>query len=260
MNKVQLLVQPELDCMDKWEAFCLKESLQYEVLQASFPNRIQNEPWLCEAEPAYRRLGLCVSLHGAFVDTNPVSGDANIRAASRTACEASCRNALRFGAKSVVFHASAHPFLSGRYLDTWSFECAEYYQALQEKYGLALYIENSMDAYPDAMEQLSKRLGGVPGVGFCLDVGHAAYSKTAIDEWFERLGDRIGYLHFSDNLGRFDDHLPLGTGAVDWERVDRLSRFLTGNIQITIEMNNFEDTERSVAFLKDNKLLGQSNE
>ena len=52
---------------------------------------------------------------------------------------------------------------------------------------------------------------------FTLDIGHARINaKGGIEEGFRVLGDNIRHIHFSDNLGKEDQHLPIGEGNTDF--------------------------------------------
>ena len=50
------------------------------------------------------------------------------------------------------------------------------------------------------------------------DVGHA-HIGGLIDEFIDRLGNHFTSIHCHDNGGRLDDHLGIGDGGIDWERV-----------------------------------------
>ena len=94
-------------------------------------------------------------------------------------------------------------------------------------------------------------------IGVCLDLGHANYSQVGIAGWFEELGEKIGYLHLSDNMGTYDDHLPLGQGSIDWDEADRLWRGLKRDTPLTLEVGNLDNVMKSVDFLKEKGLFGQ---
>ena len=64
-------------------------------------------------------------------------------------------------------------------------------------------------------EQLSSRR-----VGLCLDCGHlTVFGGAPLAEWLASLGGFIGQLHLHDNLGKKDDHLPMGRGRIDFSRL-----------------------------------------
>ena len=56
-------------------------------------------------------------------------------------------------------------------------------------------------------------------LGVVLDTGHLNAQKEILPLSVEKLGDRIFYLHVSDNDGKTNEHLGLGRGNIDWEGV-----------------------------------------
>ena len=118
-----------------------------------------------------------------------------------------------------------------------------------------IYIENAQDLDPTPLRCLLERVRS-DKIGVCLDIGHIHYSHAPVSRWFEELGDRIGYLHLSDNLGEFDDHLPLGKGSIDWELVNSLWKSLGKNIPITLETGNLDSTQESLQFLRNHQYFG----
>jgi len=56
-------------------------------------------------------------------------------------------------------------------------------------------------------------------LGFCLDVGHA--NTMGLLPEFMELKSRLANLHVHDNNGKFDEHLPIGDGTVDFDLVVR---------------------------------------
>ncbi len=53
--------------------------------------------------------------------------------------------------------------------------------------------------------------------GAVLDTGHQHAQKEILPLSVEKLGERIYYVHASDNDGRTNEHLALGRGTVDWD-------------------------------------------
>lgn len=53
---------------------------------------------------------------------------------------------------------------------------------------------------------------------FCLDTGHANVGDGVVG-FLQNFGDRLQTIHFHDNHGNNDDHLPIGTGSIDWYSV-----------------------------------------
>lgn len=243
-------IQPVFKNKSVFEALAQSRGLFFEVLELSMFNATDKMyDW-------YKNCGMSKSIHGAFMDVNPGSGDPLIRELSERRYEESCQTALKCGAENVVFHSTCFPFLRGAYLESWTDKCVAFYTKLAEKYSnLNIFIENSPDVDPVPMNEIMKRIDA-PNVKVCLDIGHINYSDTSVEKWFDVLGDKTEYLHLSDNMGKFDDHLPLGSGTVDWEKVSRLASFLPETTPVTLEIGSIESIESSLDFLKSNSLFG----
>jgi sugar phosphate isomerase/epimerase len=59
-----------------------------------------------------------------------------------------------------------------------------------------------------------------PGVGACLDTGHAALAGDMY-HLVQKLSGHLRMLHVHDNSGNADDHRPPGDGTIEWERLLR---------------------------------------
>ena len=248
-----LRIQPQFSHSDQWARLAQRESLFYEALELSMTPMLDGNA-AAACREWYKRSGRVNAIHGAFIDVNPASGDPAFRELSRRRCRESCALAAELGAEHVVFHSSAFPFLRGGYLENWADLCAAFYMELAEDSGLTLCIENSQDLDPEPLEELMRRTGD--GVRVCLDIGHANYSDTPLEAWFDVLGPSIACLHLSDNMGRFDDHLPLGDGGIDWALADRLYQGLGKELPMTLEVGGIRGVEKSLAFLHRNGYFG----
>ena len=254
-KNIFLQIQPVRSQREKWSELAMEEGLGYEVLELSMPPALNESGLFDNCLEWYRESGRAVSVHGCFIDVNPGSGDALFRELSAKRCRESCRAAKEMGAQNVVFHSSCFPFLRGGYMEGWSAFCAEFYDELAQEFDLRLFIENSPDIDPEPLANLMDTVKD-ERIGVCLDIGHANYSGTALEVWFEILKDHIGYLHLSDNKGRYDDHLAIGDGVVDWELADRLWRGLGKNTPMTLEVGNKEKEKKSIGFLRQNGYFG----
>ena len=245
-------LQPQITDLAAWVNIAQQENAFFEVMEPVLVTGCRDSGKLTEA---YLQTGLCRSLHGAFMDVNPASGDPDFAALSRRRCRESCETAMALGAADVVFHSSAFPFLRGAYLNNWASVCAAFFEELAQDYPVRIWIENAQDLDPEPLHCLMAHISS-DRVGVCLDIGHANYSRAPLTQWFDRLGERIGYLHLSDNLGQFDDHLPLGQGSIDWEQVNTLWKRLGRDIPITLETGSLEATEESLRFLRTHRYFG----
>jgi sugar phosphate isomerase/epimerase len=119
-------------------------------------------------------------------------------------------------------------------------------------FGILIAVENMPDfpkifgKYPDEMQEMLDAVGS-HNVGFTFDVGHAN-TVGLIDEFLDQLGDRISHMHIHDNMGKKDEHLPIGEGTIDWKHVmEKLSNYK--GIFVT-EMASVEEGIKSLEFLR----------
>lgn len=89
-----------------------------------------------------------------------------------------------------------------------------------EREGLVLALESPLPhlvgGRPDEFAWILQH--APPRLRVCLDTGHVALAG-----WWRRFMDvsagRLVHVHANDNHGRFDDHLPLGEGTIDWAAI-----------------------------------------
>ncbi len=90
-----------------------------------------------------------------------------------------------------------------------------------------------------------------PHLSMTLDVGHAFIAgglKNAL-EFIHTLGNRICHVHANDNLGREDNHLPIGAGIIDFPLVLK-----------ELKSSGYDDTMTVEVFAKDRDYLRISRE
>jgi sugar phosphate isomerase/epimerase len=114
-----------------------------------------------------------------------------------------------------------------------------------DEYGVLATVENMVNVdlflgrFPDEIEDMRTE-----GLGFTLDVGHA--NTAAAVEPFLRMS--IDHVHLHDNNGQIDQHLTLGSGNIDWNRVVNTLRQYKGIF--VLELRTIDEGARSLAFLR----------
>ncbi|MCR5304736.1 MAG: sugar phosphate isomerase/epimerase [Lachnospiraceae bacterium] len=246
-------VQPRFVEKEKWFDYAVKRTLRFEILEFSsvYLNQFVGD----EQYNWYRNTGLVDSIHGVFMDNYPVSPDNDIRNISRKRCRKSCRQAQMVGARNVVFHSTALPFVRGGLEELWGRDAAEYYEGLAEEFDLNIYIENFSDVDFVPLQRMMSNVSG-DRVKVCLDIGHANYTRYTVAQWFEASGDSVGYIHISDNKGLWDDHMILGQGNVEFNTADEYYRSKGGEIPLTIEVHTLEELDASISYLEEQHLFG----
>ena len=171
----------------------------------------------------------------------------SIRKASVTEIKRSFSVAADLGAEKVVLHP---PMISGMgaYVPdkarAYAFEFLSEMVELSQTLGVAICLENMMPrnnfgVEPAEFETIFRRF---PSLQLTFDTGHANLGengKVRFQELVKQFGDRIGHVHLSDNRGRYDEHLPLGSGNIDFKRLANDLKSLKYKGTVTFEV--FDD-------------------
>jgi len=89
--------------------------------------------------------------------------------------------------------------------------------------------------YPEDLIFLTK---GIANAGVTLDVGHANTVMNPVD-FYKKLvaGTRVYNMHVHDNKGDKDDHLPLGKGNIDFEKLIQYLKETNYEGYFTVELD-----------------------
>jgi sugar phosphate isomerase/epimerase len=105
--------------------------------------------------------------------------------------------------------------------------------------GQTLMVENMGYSF-NTPEELAPLLDAAENVRFHLDVGHANIRPQGqaprLAALLEAFAHRIAHVHVHDNKGRYDEHLPLGVGSVDWPDAVRRLRATGYDGTVTLEV------------------------
>jgi sugar phosphate isomerase/epimerase len=106
--------------------------------------------------------------------------------------------------------------------------------------GMTLCIENM---FPQAHflsqpPEFQSVFEAFPELRLTLDIGHANLGggKNKSSEFIQRYGYRIGHVHANDNFGKQDNHLPIGAGIIDFEKILRELKEAEYDETITLEV------------------------
>lgn len=96
-----------------------------------------------------------------------------------------------------------------------------------EEVGIPLAVENQIypgfhtNLYPNSLDEFSYLFDNVKDVYFLLDIGHAFIEggDDCIQAYIKQFSDRLIGIHISDNFGLKDEHLPVGEGKIDFQRL-----------------------------------------
>ena len=93
-----------------------------------------------------------------------------------------------------------------------------------DRLGLCVCLENMFPRIQSFYEpsHFTDILVRFPDLKLTLDSGHAnigSRDEQRIFDFIRQFGHRIGHVHLSDNLGRRDDHLPIGKGTINFQKI-----------------------------------------
>lgn len=198
--------------------------------------------------------GLKYSVHAPFADINIASPSKPILKATLKRLENSIAHASTLNARVWVFHPGLKTGISMFYPGVdWLQNCrtARLLSKIASDYGINIAIENVPEPYPFLMknvEQFAKFYEEVKeDIGLVLDVGHANLNGQT-ESFLANFADKIVHMHVSDNDGREDQHLAVGCGIIDWQKVTGLLKRIGYDRVIVVE--SIEHVKESIQRLK----------
>jgi sugar phosphate isomerase/epimerase len=148
------------------------------------------------------------------------SADADARAHAMDEAERALQIARRIPFGVLVVHLGVPRTLSADPADNsrdGARRSVEALQRLAEPLGVRIAVE----VIPNELSRASslvhfiERVLDAPGVGICLDFGHAHMDGDVV-EAIETVSEHLVTTHVHDNRGRTDDHLVPFDGSIDW--------------------------------------------
>jgi len=196
------------------------------------------------------------TMHGAFLDLAIHSDDDRISAISKSRIERDALTALRLGCEKVVFHMGYNPLVPGeRYRQKLVESQVNFWSYILGSYpGITICLENQWETDWTIFQEIFANLQH-PHLGMCLDVAHAhVYGHYSPEAWIEAIPTQVRHMHWSDNCGDRDSHLPLGAGNIAWAPIFA-SGDLWKTVTVTLEVAETSGIQRSLAFLSRRGLI-----
>ncbi len=123
---------------------------------------------------------------------------------------------------------------------------------IADQYDIKIMLEHQPNGFLNTPESLLPIFNKVKNLLFHLDVGHAQVAgkeENLTKEFLTYFRNKLAHVHFSDNKGVNDDHLPIGAGIIDWKDIIMQLRKIGYDKTITLEV-----------FVKDRSYLLYSKE
>jgi len=104
-----------------------------------------------------------------------------------------------------------------------------------------LMLENVPPANGSPLESIecfSHVMEAVPALEFHLDVAHAFIENRmkGVRDYINAFSERLVHVHIHDNHGKWDEHLPLGRGKIDFRKVVRFLKEISYDRTVTFEV------------------------
>jgi sugar phosphate isomerase/epimerase len=159
------------------------------------------------------------ALHGPYMDLSPGGVDTKVKEVTLDRIRKTMDLAALFRPQTVVFHPGYDRWRFEAYHDLWLRNSIETWRPIAgkaEEIGTTIALENVFEEDPQTLKDLIEGVNS-PRFRFCFDTGHYfVFSKAPLRQWFDLLGHCMAEVHFHDNDGTRDDHLPLGHGEMDF--------------------------------------------
>ncbi len=210
-----------------------------------------------------------LALHAPFNDLNLASLNRGILAESvRQSLEAVelCHD---LGGKTVVIHNGEYLMDSalkgggeqGRMIQ-WqlNLDSLKRIAELAEKRKVFLCLENcnfvgnKVEQNLDDLLRIKKEVDN-PNLKFTLDIGHSRLAE-GVETALKKLGPDIRHVHFTDNLGKNDDHLTIGEGNFDYAPLKEFLHHFPHIVTLEVVKLgiSIEPAQESLAYFK--KIMG----
>jgi len=198
--------------------------------------------------------GLKYSVHAPFADINIASPSTLMLKAMIKRLRTSIVNAHSLDAYLWVFHPGLKTGVSMFYphMD-WlqNLKTIKLLLKIARDYGVQIAIENVPEPFPFLMKSVEEftnfydEIG--EDIGLVLDVGHANINGQ-ITLFLKTFADKIVHIHAHDNDGRGDQHLGIGYGTVDWNKIANLLTKMGYSKAVVVE--SVEHAQESVHRLR----------
>ena len=252
MNKNRIFVHLPFSKLDRYMPDLERVKIQPEVYFSGNDLDNLDEEKLDRLAGYLKKENLSCTIHAPFYDLAIGSPDALIRDAVERRYRSLIPVIEKLRPLCMVIHTGYDRWRYGSQRDLWLSNATNFLIKLREMFpeDTKIAVENVFDEGPDVLYEIMNRLGPVRNLGICLDIGHFnLFSKAPLDEWLERLGDKIMELHIHDNDGREDRHWKPGKGHAPVFKLIRWAK--TKDILMTIEVHEPKDALETHRMLLD---------
>lgn len=193
---------------------------------------------------------LSITMHGPYMGTNPGSPDEMKRQETVVIYRKALHAARHLKPINIVLHAGYDDDRFNGDVEWWLHQSMKTWTDIvkeSEDIGVTIAAENIFERNPFALRALAETVGS-PNFGICIDTGHLnLFSEVPLTEWFTSIAMYVKEVHLHDNNGSSDEHLPVGEGEIDFEKLFEAIRENSPEAILTIEPHGDEEIRRGLA-------------
>ncbi|MDD3014751.1 MAG: sugar phosphate isomerase/epimerase [Candidatus Gastranaerophilales bacterium] len=200
-----------------------------------------------------------LSMHGAFAGLCPVSDKVNRRKKTVFRFDQTVDIAKTLNVKIIVFHSGIDTFDSKYFDDTdflgWFIDSetefwSEYIKKLENLEMMAV-IENTSENSPEILRKIVERVNS-DNLKLCIDTGHVNHkTNLTVQEWIEKTGKNLYYMHLHNNYKLFDDHNSLLKGTIDFNEVFKTLKETGIYPGLSLEIADYKAAMESLKFVRE---------
>lgn len=210
------------------------------MLDAESIDKMQDKTFLNEV------IAVCkdtlVSVHAPSHSLNIGSKDTTIREYSLKRILEGIKIASDLNANDYIFHSTFMPLVPRDVFEKWVEVALPNFKKIIESCvnrDIVPVIENT---YEKDIELFERLFNEYKNLEFCLDTGHVyCFSNIQLEEWLEKIGEKISVIHMHDNNEHEDTHDDLCTGIVDFETIiDKTIELEEVRLNLETDMETFD--------------------
>ncbi len=194
------------------------------------------------------------TVHAPFAGINIVNPSKPLLTATMKRLRRSVQNTRTMEAELWIFHPGMETGTSMIYPGVdWERNKQSVHGLLDyaRKNGVEAALENVMHPFlMKTAEDFAKFYAETnENIGIVLDTGHANITN-ALDDFLSHLPQKIGHIHAHDNNGKYDEHLGIGRGNIDWNNFAKKLKQASFDKTIVVEAaRNVEESEQRLVRL-----------
>ncbi len=253
--KREWLIIPDYEHLEESAAIATEYGAAFEYNDFYLPSVYQDAAEVDRRMEAYCALNRDRSrdtLHGAFMDLSPSSGDSVIQKRTAEVFRQSLEIAKRLGVRGVVFHTGLVPGVESEgYLNSWLTRTSRLFRELLEDFPeQTIFLENTTERTPAMLVRMAEELREYPNFKLCLDYAHAAISGSPAAEWVQAMAPYVGHMHVNDNDGLVDLHQVPGTGVLNYKQMEKELDQAGITCPILLELNGNERARAALTYMQ----------